>query len=77
MACESSVRLPYLLLRPQLTFQIRLILLSAILLSAAHPGFYAGALQVSEAHNYELKTPVVADDRSETYDIELRGSQIV
>lgn len=78
MACESSIGLPALpsAVTPAHA-RIRLILLSAVLLSAVHPGIYAGALQESKAHVYELKAPLVLNDISGAYDIEYGAGQRV
>lgn len=69
MACKSSIALPALpYAATPAHARIRLILLSAVLLTAVHPGIFAGSLQVSNAHIYELKHPhpleLVTDDRS-------------
>jgi hypothetical protein len=70
MACEFSLELPALHSASTPAYsKIRLILLSAILLSAVHPGFYAVALQDFKAHVYELQPSLVPTDRSNTYDI--------
>ena len=72
MACESSTGLPALPLALTLAHsRIRLILLSAVLLSAVHPGVYAVTLQDSKAYVYEL------NDRSDTYGIEHGARQRV
>ncbi|KAH7317599.1 RTA1 like protein-domain-containing protein [Rhexocercosporidium sp. MPI-PUGE-AT-0058] len=66
------------LMRQEAEFMIfdgLLILLSAVLLSAVHPGIYAGALRDSKAHVYEVETPLVLNNRSETYDIEHEAGQ--
>ncbi|KAF2467758.1 RTA1-domain-containing protein [Lindgomyces ingoldianus] len=61
------------LMRKEADFMIfdgLLILLAVVLQSAVHPGIFAGAMQDCTTHLYELKAPLVVNDRSELHELD-------